>query len=204
MKILDPDVVLSDYALSLLSFYLFGKLLKNQKKIEAFFFLFSGVSSFLGGTYHGFFPLKTETVMGKTFWMSTLLFLALAANQLWLYLFKQANNFSQRGKIFLGLATLFFLAHALFKDHRFIWGIFYYSLPVLCLGGWLLRSYCRNQEPQKLVGLAAILSLVVASLLQQMGIGVHPLYFDHNALYHLISFGSLWLFYVFFRRNKTC
>lgn len=201
---LDPDVVLSDYALSLLSFYFFSQLMRAQKKIEGLFFLFSGISTFLGGTYHGFFPLKTETVLGKTFWISTLSFLALAANQLWFYLLKITGRNLKYQRNFLGLAALLFIGHALFRDHRFLWGILYYSLPLFLLGIVLFWGVLRKSQTENLLGLGAIFSLMMASVLQQKGIGIHSQYFDHNALYHLISFGSLILFYGFFRRGQTC
>ena len=39
-----------------------------------------------------------------------------------------------------------------------------------------------------------------ATLLQQAHVAIHPRYFDHNALYHVLQGGALVLLYVGFRR----
>jgi hypothetical protein len=37
-------------------------------------------------------------------------------------------------------------------------------------------------------------------VLQQAGVAVHPVYFDHNAVYHLVQAVALVLLYLGFRR----
>jgi hypothetical protein len=205
MQLLDPDVVLSDYALTGLSFFLSSKMKGLKKDTQSLFFLFSGLSSFFGGTYHGFFPNKTQTFLGKAIWVVTLLCLAIAANCLWAHLLKR-QSFPGRQKSFwiLFFLTLAFGLHAFFMDHRFFWGILYYAFPLLVLAVQQLADYVRLRKVQSRMGLMAIGGLFIASILQQLKIGIHPHYFDHNALYHLVSFVSLILFYEFFRREDLC
>ena len=40
---------------------------------------------------------------------------------------------------------------------------------------------------------------VLAALLQQARIAIHPVYFDHNALYHVVQAAALVLLYFGFR-----
>lgn len=35
----------------------------------------------------------------------------------------------------------------------------------------------------------------IAAALQQLGVGLHPEYFNHNAFYHAIQAFALWLLY---------
>lgn len=202
MKILDADVVLSDYALCVLSLFLSQKLFSRNQKIEGLFFFFSALASFVGGTYHGFFPDKTGTPLGKTLWLFTLLSVALSANCIWFFLMKRTlPQVEKRVKEGVYLATSLFILHALLRDHRFMWAIVYYAVPILSLGVFLIRENLRSPSPQAKTGLAAIGTLLGASVLQQLKVGIHPKYFDHNALYHLISFGSLILLYLFFKES---
>jgi hypothetical protein len=50
----------------------------------------------------------------------------------------------------------------------------------------LLRVY-RLHRSRALFGVLGVLLTLVASLAQQARIDVHPRYFDHNALYHVLE-----------------
>jgi len=205
VKILDPDVTLSDYGLSVLSFIFSSKLYFRGKKTEAYFFLFSGLSSFWGGTYHGFFPQKTETVWGKTTWLLTLFSLAFAANCIALWLVKRILvDVPKSTWVVMSIATSLFMVHVTFQDHRFFWGVIYYAIPVLGLGLLLLFYFFKLKDSHSALGLLGVVTLVIASILQQLQVGRNWPIIDHNALYHLISFVSLILFYQFFKKGEPC
>ncbi len=40
----------------------------------------------------------------------------------------------------------------------------------------------------------------VAALLQQLQVALHPVYFDHNAVYHMVQAAALVMLYAGFRR----
>ena len=41
---------------------------------------------------------------------------------------------------------------------------------------------------------------VAAAVMQQMGVAIHPVHFDHNAVYHVVQSGAVILLYLGFRR----
>ncbi len=56
--------------------------------------------------------------------------------------------------------------------------------------------YRRARAPAALHGVAGVVLSLVAAAVQQLGIGLHPIYLDHNALYHLIQALALGLLYL--------
>jgi hypothetical protein len=48
-----------------------------------------------------------------------------------------------------------------------------------------------------------VLVSVAAAGLQQAGIGIHPAYFDHNAVYHVLQGIALVLLYLGFRKHDA-
>ena len=65
--------------------------------------------------------------------------------------------------------------------------------------GWLLVAavvtYRRLGEGAALVGATGIVLTFVASSMQAAGLAIHPVYFDHNALYHVIQGVGLYLIF---------
>jgi len=46
------------------------------------------------------------------------------------------------------------------------------------------------------LGIGGLALTAVAATIQQLGIGLHPVHFNHNALYHVIQALALWMLYV--------
>lgn len=62
---------------------------------------------------------------------------------------------------------------------------------------WILcRRYAWQRDRGSLLGVAAVLLALVAAAVQRLEIGVHPRYFGHNALYHVIQAASFALYFV--------
>jgi len=62
---------------------------------------------------------------------------------------------------------------------------------------WILcRRYAHQRDRGSLLGIAAVLVALVAAAVQRLEIGLHPRYFGHNALYHVIQAASFALFFV--------
>ena len=62
-----------------------------------------------------------------------------------------------------------------------------YLPAALFLLAVLIARFARRREATVLVGAAGLGLTFVASGLQQAGIGLHPRWFNHNALYHLLE-----------------
>jgi hypothetical protein len=189
----EPDVALSDLALSVetFAFALIGRRLPSAHRplrtVTALLFLWLGASSLLGSVYHGFFPLGTATAAGRTVWILTMLSVGGAATMVWML-----------GGVLTGrpprrvapVATLLFAAYLLFLyfvDYGFRVSIAFSIPPLLALLGVFMWKMVRGRSPGAPFGIAAILVMFAASALQQLHIGLHPRYFNHNALYHLIQ-----------------
>src|SRR2546422_827392 len=61
-------------------------------------------------------------------------------------------------------------------------------------------AYARARERRILVAIAGLGLMFIAAAVQQARIALHPTYFNHNALYHLIQAVALWLFFLGSRR----
>ena len=51
----------------------------------------------------------------------------------------------------------------------------------------LALAYRRRRDRRLLVGSVGVALTLVAGVQQQLGIGVHPTYFNHNAVFHAIQ-----------------
>jgi hypothetical protein len=56
--------------------------------------------------------------------------------------------------------------------------------------------YARRRDPPHLWGAIALLLTFAAAGVQQAQIGLHPVLFNHNALYHLIQAVALFLLFL--------
>ena len=83
----------------------------------------------------------------------------------------------------------------LFITDNFVFAVINYLPPALSLLFGLVFLWRRTREPQPAMGAVGIGLAFVASWVQQQGFAVHPVYFNHNALYHLI--GAVALFLIF-------
>jgi hypothetical protein len=56
-------------------------------------------------------------------------------------------------------------------------------------------TYRRRQSAALGWGIVGLVLTFLGAAVQQLKLAVHPVYFDHNALYHLIQFVALWMIY---------
>jgi hypothetical protein len=189
----EPDVALTDLALALET-GAFALLTARQEsfrhqlgRLTSLLFLCLAASSLLGGAYHGWFPLGTATAAGQAVWTLTMLSIGAAATTLWLL----AGALTARPPRWLVPAALALLltysAVVLFVDDHFWVSIAFSVPPLVALLGIFLAKIVKLQSKGAAFGFSAILLMFLASTLQQLRVGVHPTYFNHNALYHLIQ-----------------
>jgi len=86
---------------------------------------------------------------------------------------------------------------------KFYVAIIGYLPATLFLLGAFVAAY--NRRPARPIGWGIFgLSLtLIAAGIQRLGIAIHPRYFDHNALYHVVQGVALWMIFVAARYLST-
>jgi len=202
----EPGVVFTDLGLAILGAWFAWRLasLSGQGPLgRAGVVLMAGLASaaFWGAIFHAFFPLDTATWPGFIAWIPVSLSIVVAAAALLdLGLRALAPRLHQRARrTTVAVYATAFAAVVLLVDESFT-GIVRFYVPALLLfliaaaarairdgGGWTLLA----------LGLAFSAG---AAVLQQLEVALHPVYFDHNAVYHVVQAGALVLLYLGFRR----
>ena len=203
----DPDVAVTDLGLAILGAYL-GWRLWNTPGRDALLkngaILMGGFASaaFWGAVFHAFFPAGTATPPGLLAWVPVVLSIVVAATamlDLSLRLLLPTIQLHVRRSIVaayaVGFAVVALLMHESFSS------IVYFYTPALALlliaaGQQAIR--CRNTG-WTLIATGLIIS-AGAAVIQQAKVAVHPVYFDHNALYHVVQGIALVFLYFGYRR----
>ena len=194
----EPAVVLTDVALAILGAVLCWRLTGVGAVI------LGGLASaaLWGAVFHAFFPAKTATVPGFIAWLPVAFsILVVAAMLLDLGLRLLAPRLPQSVRRALVAAyAVAFVAVVLLVDESFGSIVRFYG-PTL---GLVLVAAGREAIRARSAGwtlIAAGFALSAgAALLQQAGVAIHPVYFDHNAVYHVVQAVALVLLYVGFQR----
>jgi hypothetical protein len=206
--IAEPDVTLTDYGLTLECAVLMGSLWRRGPpgRVRTWFVVFfgsTGLAALLGGTVHGFLP-DGQTRAGALLWRATLLAIGLAATAAWQV--GAGVALSRRTARWLSIAAMTDLiaygALVILVTQRFSIAIVNYLPAVLFLLGAFGAVYQRTRARPVLVAMAGLALTFVGSGIQQARITVHPVYFNHNALYHLIQAAALVL--IFWGARALC
>jgi hypothetical protein len=203
---LEPDVTLTDYGLALeCAMLAFAVRLGPTRRPELrsagiFFFASLGISAVAGGTVHGYYP-DPQTPESRWLWQLTLQSIGLAAFSTW----RMAVGIlaTERAARWLTLAAIpllvFYSASALLFTQAF-WITFTIYVPAALL---LLAAFCRavwrDGHRFLLVGVASSVLSFTSCFLQFMRISIHPVYFNHNALAHVVQAVSLVLLFLAIR-----
>ena len=198
--IAEPDVTLTDYALTIECALLAALLYRTPTSalpLRLYFVVFFcavGLAALLGGTDHGFLLDKT-TRLRAIVWKGTLVALGVSALAAWqagaLLVAPTPARWIRAGAVVLFIGYLFAVA----RSDAFLVAIAHYLPAVvflLAVFGW---HYIRGRERRYLWGAVALLLTFSAAGVQQARIGLHPVLFDHNALYHLIQAVALLLLF---------
>jgi hypothetical protein len=208
--ITEPDVTLTDYGLALECAVFVRLLYKRVGRDHSvslwllLFFAFTCVAALTGGTVHGFF-LDEATIGYRALWPTTLI--ATGATGLAAWVIGAKFQFSPGiARWICTAAGLEFAGYAIvvsfFAQTFFIAVINYLPAAIFLLTG-LAAVYRKQRARQILVGIAGLLLTFVAAGIQQGGIVLHPVYFNHNALYHLIQAFALFMIFYSFRWLTT-
>jgi hypothetical protein len=203
----DPDVAFTDLGLALLGGYLGWRLWYapgQRMLLRSGALLMGGLASaaLWGAVFHAFFPAGTATLSGFLAWVPVALSIVVAASamlELSLCLLLPRIQLRARRSIVATYAASFAVV-VLLVDESFS-NIVYFYTPALILlliaaGQQAIRS---RDTGWTLIAIGLIMS-AGAAMLQQAKVAVHPVYFDHNAVYHVVQGIALVFLYLGWQR----
>lgn len=192
------DVALTDYALTVLCLVFVFMLIKGHPNSSArnwfaMMFLSVGTAAALGGTVHGF--IHENTLFHTIFWRSTILLIGVSALSAWVLgaLIMLGNKGRERIRVLAVVNFVFYLFYVLFFNQSFAVAVVNYLPSAIFLLIGFGITYKRTLNRLALVALSGLILTFVAAGIQQLEIGIHAQYFDHNALYHVIQAFGLFL-----------
>jgi hypothetical protein len=202
------DVSLTDYGLAaecVCFAYLIARLRTGASSLlgafMAFFFSIA-IAAAAGGTVHGFF-LDKSSLGYRILWPFTLIVMgvtALSGVQI-----AAALQFSRSIAVYVNrVALAIFLAYIviiLFIRRDFFVAILGYLPALIFIGVAFLLSHLRKKKPAFLIGFLGVCIMLFAAGAQRAKLGIHPQYFDHNALHHFLQ--AIALFMVFLAARET-
>ncbi len=199
----EPDVALTDYAL-VLECTIFAWLLGNTGKSigglnrwMVSFFAAVAVASLAGGTLHGFF--SEDTAFGHTlFWSLSMLAVGVTALSGWaigarLIMAPELAVWVIRAA---SLQLIIYTGVVLLVNDAFWVAIVDYLPAALFLLAAFAVAARRRRSLRVSMGAWGMALALAAAVLQQMGVAIHPFYFNHNSLYHLLQGIALALVFV--------
>lgn len=193
MTIAEPDVTLTDYALFVECATLAWLLHRERTGKRALrrscvlFFSATALAALTGGTVHGL-ALDEGSLLGTVLWKATLLAIGAAALGAWLmgsHLLSRELLARRVRDTAVALFAVYALA-VLFVDSFLLAVVHYLPAALFLLLVFGLR-YAGKRERSLLWGVAGVLLTCLAAAVQRLGVGLHPVWLDHNALYHLIQ-----------------
>lgn len=203
MTIHEPDVSLTDLGLAIECAWFVIWLARHAERAEPLrrwfiaFFAATGFAAFLGTVTHAFVP-DPQSATYKILWIGIFSAIGLAAVASWAigsWLILTAPM----ARIMVVSALVMFavyIAIILLVSQSFAVAIIYYLPSAVLLLIAFTIVYLQRRERPFAVGIAGILLTFLAALVQQTEFGLHTLYFDHNAFYHLIQAAALLLIFL--------
>ena len=197
-----PDVALTDYAVALeciilLIFLPHGGVSAAGLRFWLTVFLGSiCAASVCGGTVHGFF-LDERTLGYAILWPATLLAMGVTALAMWAIAAKLlCPQWVMRLVLIAGgIQYVLYSVVVLFLIQEF-WLAMVNNFPaILFLMLALGAIYQREKHWRMLLAVAGPALVLIAAVLQYLRIGVDPLSFDYNALYHVLQGVAILLFF---------
>ena len=202
----EPDVALTDYALFVECAAFAWLITRRSAERRALrpwtvrFFASTALAALFGGTVHGFFAAETGSI-GRVLWKASML--AIGAAALAGYVIGARLLFDRQGTdrvfgIAAGLTATYTVVILFVSDAFWVAVAGYLPAAVFLLAGFL-RAAVRAHAAWARLGAGGLIVSFVAAAIQQLRIALHPIYFNHNALYHLVQAVALVLLFIAFR-----
>jgi uncharacterized protein DUF6962 len=155
------------------------------------FFVATAAASLLGGTVHGYFSDS------KGLWRLVLVALGVVSAAAWTI--AAGLLFSDRVAQFVTLAAwiefVLYTMIVLFVTDDFAVAIANYLPSTVFLIAGFFVAYRGGGGAPLALGVAGLLLTLAAAAVQQARVALHPTYFNHNALYHLLQGIALFLIF---------
>ena len=204
----DPDVVFTDLGLAILAAWLGWRLWARTDPgtlPRAGVVLLGGLASaaFWGAIFHAFFPRNTATLPGFIAWIPvSLSILVVGATLLELSLRLVAPRITPPiRRTLVAVYAAAFATVVLLVDESFSSIVRFYLPPlVLFLFAAAWQAIRGASAAWTLIAVAFTVSIAAAAL-QQTKVSIHPVYFDHNAVYHVVQAVAVVLLYLGFQRS---
>lgn len=204
LSLYQPDVALTDFLLALETIVLALVIIRLKKRyrlniIIFLFYISLALSSLIGGTVHGFFP-QSGSLGNLILWKATMVSLGLVTLFSWVIV--GTIILPRYNRAILCLASLWFFlysAYVIFVNSQFKIAIYNYIPATILFLISLFYLYFKSKRHTILLGVIGILLTFLSSWIQQNKIDLHPVYFNHNATYHLIQMFALLFIFIAFK-----
>jgi hypothetical protein len=199
----EPDVTLTDYALfaECAAFaWLIARRPTDLRELRAWtilFFACTALAALLGGTVHGFFVGEAGGI-GRVLWKLSLIAIGATALAGWAIgarLLLARDGADRLVAIGASLAAVYAAVILFVSDAFWVAVIGYLPAAAFLLAGFL-RAAVRERAPWARLGAWGLALSFVAAAVQQLRIALHPVYFNHNALYHVVQAVALALVFM--------
>jgi hypothetical protein len=199
----EPDVALTDYVLALECLLFAAVFARNARRAGstsfwlAIYFFAGSIASACGGTVHGFFQ-DEQSVGYSILWSSTLLAIGVATFAAWTIGAKLIFPplWVRRVRVAATVQLAAYYLVVLLVSQRFVVAIADNLPAVLFLIVALLLRFRREPYTGLLVAAGGLTLTLVAAGLQQFQVAIHPRYFNHNAVFHVVQALALLLLFV--------
>jgi hypothetical protein len=204
----DPDVVFTDLGLAVLGGWLAWRLSRvpandgTMARSGVVIMAALASAALWGAVFHAFFPAGTTTRSGFLAWMPVSLSIAVIGTALLALALRVAapGVSSSARRLIAGAYFAAFAFTVLFVDESYRTIVLFYAPVVLLFLVVAVRQAMRTgSRGWTLIAVSFAISLLAAAV-QQARVSLHPEYFDHNAVYHVLQGIALVLLYRGFLR----
>jgi hypothetical protein len=198
----EPDVTLTDYGLFVECVAFAWLIAKGPANViglqrwTVLFFVFTALAALFGGTVHGFYTV--ESGIGRVLWKISMLAIGATALTAWAIGAHLSFGRHRRHFILWIAATLsaLYAAVIVFVTDEFWIAVAGYLPAAMFLFAGFLGAAIRSRASWARLGAWGLVLSFAAAAIQQLRIALHPVYFNHNALYHLVQAVALALLFV--------
>ena len=161
--------------------------MKKLRKWVVVFFGSLAAAPLLGGIVHGFIT-DQHSLLHALVWNGTLVAIGVTALATWMIVSLLSLSGRSRRLMQNAAIVIFSLysASIIALNNSFYMAVAHYLPPALIFTGVVANLYRKQRTGRLLGALTGLIMTFAAALVPQLKVGVHPEYFDHNALYHLI------------------